>query len=64
MEHYLTEHSITVGLLKVLLDELDDDDLLTLNTVRNFSIERNKKYIGFISLLKNHQEVAMIEMDD
>ncbi len=58
------EHNITVGLLKVLLEELDDDDLLIPNTVRNLSIERNGEYWGFINLLENRQEIDWRDEND
>lgn len=56
----MIEHEITVAKLGELLKELDDNDVLIPNGVRNLTIERGGKYIGFVNLLKDNQMVEML----
>lgn len=53
------EHEITVGKLKELLAQLQDDDVLVPNQVRNLAIFRGNEQIGFIDLLTGSQEVEL-----
>jgi hypothetical protein len=55
--HIPPRHAITVRRLRELLLELEDDDELVPNQVRNLAILRNDKYFGFINLLEGLTEV-------
>lgn len=51
-------HSIEACKLAALLRQLQPNDLLVPNSVRNLAIYRNGEYIGFIDLLEDCQSVV------
>ena len=57
-------HCVTVALLRALLDELRDTDVLIPNQVANLKIIRDGWYIGFVDLLDPYQAVELFEEGD
>lgn len=60
----MIRHAIKVGDLRALLAELNDDDVLVPNEVRNLRIERNAAAVGFVDLLEGHARVELWHADD
>jgi hypothetical protein len=55
-------HLITVRALRDLLDDLQDDDVLTPNAMGNLAIHRDGQYFGFIDLREGHQYLDCFDM--
>ena len=55
---------MTVGQMRIILDGLDSEMLLSPNTVRNISVwSKDKKVIGFIDFLEETLELREIESE-
>ena len=60
----MEEHFIAVDKLRALLDSLDTlrpDDTLVVNSVKNFSIVRHGKIIGYIDLRSDGHKIEIYD---
>jgi hypothetical protein len=54
-------HEITVKVLREILLELGDEDILTPNLADNLTIYRNGEYLGFVDLAKGSQKIDFFD---
>jgi hypothetical protein len=52
-------HEMKVSELKKIIEQLQDDDLLVMNEVRNLAIYRRDTYIGFIDFNINERKLIL-----